>query len=277
MRTVPERQALPSYTGAHADVGRDVRLQLSGVEGAFYPADLPAAKMLPYYAERFRTVEINYTFYRMPNAKMLAGWVAETPPGFRFTLKAPKRITHDRRLKDVGDLVRGFCELAATLGDRLAALLFQLPPNLKCDLDVFDAFLDTLPPKVTAAFEFRHDVVARRRGLRAPARAQPRALHRRHRRSDDADRRDRRLRLLPPARRGLSACRSRALGAARSRRARDRWRETFVYFKHEDEGKGPEFARALTDSARATALGRQRRLPSPDSVGHGMPCAPDLQ
>ena len=72
-------------------------------KGHFYPADLPAAKMLPFYAARFRTVEINYTFYRMPTAKAVDGWLAATPDTFRFTLKAPKRITHDRRLQDVSD------------------------------------------------------------------------------------------------------------------------------------------------------------------------------
>src|SRR5438552_18760905 len=69
-------------------------------KGSFYPHKFPAAKMLPYYAERFKTVEINYTFYRIPNEKILAGWDRETPPGFRLTLKAPKRITHIARLKD---------------------------------------------------------------------------------------------------------------------------------------------------------------------------------
>ena len=132
-------------------------------KGSFYPPALAASKMLPYYAERFRTVEINYTFYRMPNAKVLAGWMAQTPPGFRFTLKAPKRITHDRRLKDVGELVTGFCELAGGLGDRLATLLFQLPPNLKCQPEVFDAFLETLPPKVHRGLRVPARVVARRR------------------------------------------------------------------------------------------------------------------
>ena len=98
---------------------RDVRLQLPGVEGHFYPADLPASKMLPYYASRFRTVEINYTFYRMPTAKAVDGWLAATPDTFRFTLKAPKRITHDA-LKDVGDLVRGFCDWPRASAPRLA-------------------------------------------------------------------------------------------------------------------------------------------------------------
>jgi uncharacterized protein YecE (DUF72 family) len=69
-------------------------------KGSFYPEDLSAAKMLPYYAERLSTVEINYTFYRAPNKKILEGWSAQTPEHFKFTLKAPKKITHEARLKD---------------------------------------------------------------------------------------------------------------------------------------------------------------------------------
>ena len=112
--------------------------------------------MLPYYAARFPTVEINYTFYRMPNEKLVGGWAAQTPSPYKLTLKAPRRITHDSRLKNCGELVKAFCQVAGTLGDKLGALLFQLPPNLKKDLALFDAFLDELPPKVCAAFEFRH-------------------------------------------------------------------------------------------------------------------------
>src|SRR4029434_4203973 len=95
-------------------------------------------------------------FYRAPNEKILDGWNKATPDRYKLTLKAPKRITHDRRLKDCADPVRQFLETAAVLGPKLGALLFQLPPNLKKDLGLFDAFLDTFPPKVCAAFEFRH-------------------------------------------------------------------------------------------------------------------------
>src|SRR5262249_34939625 len=109
-------------------------------KGSFYPSDLPTAKMLPYYAERFPTVEINYTFYRMPNEKLVGGWAAQTPSPYKLTLKAPRRITHDSRLKNCGDLVAAFCGVAGTIGDKLGALLFQLPPNAKKDLPVFDAF-----------------------------------------------------------------------------------------------------------------------------------------
>src|SRR6202521_2132024 len=125
-------------------------------KGSFYPADLPAAKMLPYYAARFPTVEINYTFYRMPTEKLVAGWAAQTPLPYKLTLKAPRRITHDKRLKDAGEDVKFLCDVAGTLGEKLGTLLFQLPPFQRKDLPVFDAFLGELPPNVRAAFEFRH-------------------------------------------------------------------------------------------------------------------------
>src|ERR1700704_716498 len=125
-------------------------------KGSFYPADLAATKMLPYYAARFPTVEINYTFYRMPTEKLVAGWAAQTPSAYKLTLKAPRRITHDSRLTNCGPLVSAFCDVASGLGDKLGALLFQLPPTAKKDVALFDAFLSDLPPKAPAAFEFRH-------------------------------------------------------------------------------------------------------------------------
>ncbi len=114
-------------------------------KGSFYPADLAASKMLPYYASKFKTVEINYTFYRMPTSKIVAGWAAQVPPEFRFTLKAPKRITHDKRLRaaEVADSVRTFVSVAGELGPQLAALLFQLPPNFKKDIVLLNELLDT--------------------------------------------------------------------------------------------------------------------------------------
>ena len=124
------------------------------MKGTFYPSDLPAARCC--CTPRFPTVEINHTFYRMPKEKPASGWAGQTPEPYRLTLKAPRRITHDSRLKNTGDLVTGFCRVAASLGPKLGALLFQLPPNFKKDLGVFDAFLADLPPKVCAAFEFRH-------------------------------------------------------------------------------------------------------------------------
>jgi uncharacterized protein YecE (DUF72 family) len=124
--------------------------------GSFYPEKMPTAKMLPYYAERFATVEINNTFYRMPNAKLLEGWSALTPERFKLTLKAPQRITHQARLKDCAEEVRYFLDVAATLGPKLGAILFQLPPYLRKDLALLDGFLEMLPAGLCAAFEFRH-------------------------------------------------------------------------------------------------------------------------
>jgi uncharacterized protein YecE (DUF72 family) len=124
--------------------------------GSFYPEKMQTAKMLPYYAERLPTVEINNTFYRMPNAKILEGWSAQVPERFKLTLKAPQRITHQKRLRDCADEVKYFLEVASTLGPKLGAILFQTPPYLRMNLEVLDGFLAMLPDGLCAAFEFRH-------------------------------------------------------------------------------------------------------------------------
>lgn len=213
-------------------------------KGSFYPADLPAAKMLPYYAERFPTVEINYTFYRMPNEKLVGGWAAQTPSPYKLTLKAPRRITHDSRLKNCGDLVRGFCTVAAALGDKLGALLFQLPPNLKRDLDLFDAFLADLPPKAPAAFEFRNaswfdDTVTDRLRARGYALCVADSEKLSTPLTITADYAYFRLRDEGYTPDDIAAW------ADRIRTGTAGCRDVYVYFKHEDEGKGPEFAALL--------------------------------
>ena len=124
--------------------------------GHFYPEKLPASEMLRHYAGRFTTVEINNTFYRMPAEAMLVRWAEETPDNFTFTLKAPRRITHDMRLRDCESAVAAFSQRAAALGDKLGVLLFQLPPYLKKDLPRLRDFLDVLPSGRRAAFEFRN-------------------------------------------------------------------------------------------------------------------------
>jgi uncharacterized protein YecE (DUF72 family) len=215
-------------------------------KGSFYPPDLPAAKMLPFYAERFSTVEINYTFYRMPTAKLVTGWAAQVPEQFRFTLKAPRRITHDRRLRDVHDPLRAFCDAAAELGPRLGALLFQLPPNFKKDVTVLDDFLNTLPPRVCGAFEFRHEswlddeVYAR-------LRARNLALC-------VADSEKRSTPVITTADYAYLRLRDEGYDEEAITRWGDSVREletrchdVFVYFKHEEEGKGPYFGQLLLE------------------------------
>jgi uncharacterized protein YecE (DUF72 family) len=215
-------------------------------KGSFYPSNLPAAKMLPYYAERFPTVEINYTFYRMPNEKLTAGWAAQTPSPYKLTLKAPRRITHDSRLKNCGELANAFCSVAGSLGDKLGALLFQLPPNLKKDLPLLDAFLADLPPKVSAAFEFRNVswlddevferlakrnlalCVADSERLSTPVRVTADYAYFRLR--DEGYTPDDIARWADTITRDTAQC-----------------RDVFVYFKHEEQGKGPEFAKLLID------------------------------
>jgi uncharacterized protein YecE (DUF72 family) len=125
--------------------------------GGLYSERCKPADMLSEYAAKLPTVEINATFYRMPKRAVLERWASQVPEDFRFALKASRRITHLQRLKEVGDSVRYLYETAQVLGDKLGAVLFQLPPNLKKDLPRLQAFFDTLPPQANAALEFRHE------------------------------------------------------------------------------------------------------------------------
>lgn len=125
-------------------------------KGPFYPADLPARGMLGYYASRLPAVEINNTFYRQPTEEMLRGWRSQVPASFRFAIKAPRRITHVKRLRGCGEEVSFLLERTAVLEQSLGAVLFQLPPSLRRDDALLAAFADALPPGTRGAFEFRH-------------------------------------------------------------------------------------------------------------------------
>ena len=139
----------------------NIRIGTSGFSyrewlGAFYPARLPGKQMLPYYAERMPTVEINYTFRAMPKPAMLEGWAAATSAAFRFALKAPERITHRARLDGADEAIDRFATVAGSLGERLGPALFQLPPDFKVDLGRLKDFLTRLDGRLRAAFEFRN-------------------------------------------------------------------------------------------------------------------------
>jgi uncharacterized protein YecE (DUF72 family) len=227
--------------------------------GTFYPDDLPAAELLRFYAERLPAVEINNTFYRMPKPSVLESWAAQVPPDFRFAIKASRRITHLKRLKDVGEETAYLLQVLGALGERLGAVLFQCPPNLKLDLARFEAFLALLPGSCPAAFEFRHpswacdDVFAR---LRARAFAWV---------GVDAD--DAALgEIVSTAPFGYLRLRRPAYTAdeldAWCQRIRAAgWDEAFVFFKHEDAGAGPKLAAQLRET-----FGRSLAPPGPRAV-----------
>ena len=139
----------------------NIRIGASGFSykewlGVFYPAKLPGAKMLEFYAERLPAVEINYTFRAMPRRAMLEGWATRTPADFRFALKASQRITHFARLRDCADQLNYLIETAGVLGERLGPILFQLPPDFGRDVPLVRDFLALIGGRIRAAFEFRN-------------------------------------------------------------------------------------------------------------------------
>jgi uncharacterized protein YecE (DUF72 family) len=208
-------------------------------KGSFYPEKMKPAEMLGYYAERFSTVEINNSFYRMPKASDLESWSQQTPESFRFVLKAPQTITHRKRLKDCVESTQYFLGVASTLWKRLGPLLFQTPPNLKKDVARLDAFLALLG-KTPSAFEFRHESWFDDEVfgcLRAHSCALCVAE------ADDLPSTD----LVSTASFGYVRLRRETYSDEELRDWLERirsqpWREAYVFFKHEDTGTAPEFA-----------------------------------
>jgi uncharacterized protein YecE (DUF72 family) len=220
--------------------------------GSFYPADLRDDAMLGHYASRLPTVEINNTFYRMPRESVVLGWADQVPDGFRFVLKASRKITHFGRLKNVESELRYFLQTSQALGRKRGPSLFQLPPNMKLDLERLTTFLALLPEGWRAAFEFRHaswftdpvfDALRARNAALCVAdqgeggEATPFVA--------TADWGYLRLR-----RDGYAPA---ELDAWARRIAEPRWTEAFVFFKHEDGAVGPRLAEdLLTQASKAT-------------------------
>jgi uncharacterized protein YecE (DUF72 family) len=216
-------------------------------KGSFYPPNLPSKQMLCYYAEHFPALESNYTFRTLPTPAVLSAWLADVPAGFKFALKAPQRITHIKRLKAVTEPVAEFLEVAAGLKRRLGPLLFQLPPSFKKDLPRLRDVLALLP-RGRAALEFRHPswfddevfAVLRKRGAALCI-------------ADTDDGVD--VPFVATADWGYLRLRGSEYGdtelKAWLKRIRgQRWRETYVFFKHEDQGNGPRLAKRLIELAR---------------------------
>jgi len=209
-------------------------------KGNFYPEDLPAKEMLSYYSRRLPAVEINNTFYRLPQPGMIENWKAQVPARFRFSIKATQRITHIKRLNNVADETTYLLETAALLEERLGVVLFQLPPNMKKDADRLKTFLELLPADTRAAFEFRHESWFDDETLNL-LRGKDCALV-----VSDTDEK--------PLTEIISTAKWGYLRLRRTtyeendlvdwlKRVNDqKWKDAFVFFKHEDEGVGPKLA-----------------------------------
>ena len=217
-------------------------------KGSFYPEKLPAKEMLSYYSSRLPAVEINNTFYRLPQRSMLENWKEQVPPEFRFSVKASQKITHFKRLQNAEEETKYLLETASALEERLGVVLFQLPPNMKKDLPRLENFLKSLPGDTRAAFEFRHPTWFDDEVLNL-LRTENRALCISD--TDDlpvsnidktADWGYLRLRRVNYSEENLAEWLERV-------RAQN-WDTAYVFFKHEDEGTGPKLAGQFLDLAK---------------------------
>ena len=209
-------------------------------QGKFYPQKISPHDMLRFYAERLQAVEINNTFYHMPTAEMITVWTQQVPVSFVFAFKAPRIITHLKRLRNVGAEMQYLFRTLSVLHLKLGPVLFQLPESFHADVEVLGSFLELIPDKTPCAFEFRHpswnnDTVGD-------------LLKRRDLSLCSTDRDD------EPA---GDIIRTATWGYLRLRRSdytdgdlaswlekirRQKWKTAFVFFKHEDKAKGPELA-----------------------------------
>ena len=217
-------------------------------KGNFYPEDLPAKEMLSYYSRRLPAVEINNTFYRLPQPSMIENWKAQVPSSFRFSIKATQRITHIKRLNNVADETKYLLETASLLEQRLGVVLFQLPPNFKKDVERLKAFLDLLKPDLPTAFEFRHESWFDDETL-ALLRERDCALV-----VSDTDEKPL-TEIISTARWGYLRLRRTAYDendlVEWMKRVQDqKWKDAFVFFKHEDEGTGPRMAAQFLELAK---------------------------
>ncbi|HEY0369603.1 MAG TPA: DUF72 domain-containing protein [Chthoniobacterales bacterium] len=215
-------------------------------KGTFYPADMAASKMLPYYAERFTSTEINYSFHRIPSTKTIEGWWKATPSRFKFSLKAPQKVTHWAKLRNCADTLSYFHQVICDLEKKLGCVLFQLPPTLKKDAPLLESFLADLPDGMRGAIEFRDaawfsdDVfellkkknialcIADSEKLATPDVATADYGYLRLRREDYQDTDVKQW--------------SEAVKAHEAQ-----WSDAFVYFKHEESGIGPKFAKQMIE------------------------------
>lgn len=222
-------------------------------KGTFYPEKISASEMLEFYASRFDSVEINSTFYRMPSENMLTGWVSQVPDRFTFVLKMPRKVTHLKRLNAIQDEMDYLTRVLGVLGGKLGPMLVQLPPNFTKDIDRLQAFLDTVPPNLRMAFEFRNESwfdddlydVLRDRNLALVAADGEKVTSPVEQTADWGY-----VRLRKDDYDGDH------LKEWSARLQSVDWKQVFVFFKHEGGGVGPELA---TTFAQIFEQGRDKR------------------
>ncbi len=230
-------------------------------KGNFYAEKIAPDEMLRSYAGRLPSVEIDNTFYRLPRADVLAGWAGQVPEEFRFTLKASRRITHFKRLKNAEDETDYLLRVTQELGPKLGAILFQLPPDMKKDRDRLARFLDLLPAPVPAVFEFRgpswfdSEILELLRAHGRPlchvdgGDGQTRNPERSESSLDPGG-----GALTPTASWGYLRLRGEAYDDESLREwirkiSETGWERTFVFFKHEEAGVGPALAQRFLELA----------------------------
>ena len=225
-------------------------------KGNFYPEKLPNDEMLRFYAQKLSSVELNNTFYRMPRTHVLENWLEQVDDNFRFSVKASRRITHIKRIKNCADETEYLLSKLSTLGEKLGVILFQLPPHLKKDIQRLEGFFSLLPNDTPAAFEFRHpswfddEVLDALRGRNFALCV-----------ADTDDEKD--CELLSTADWGYLRLRKsgyskKALEHWAHEIEQTSWRRGFVFFKHEDAGSGPALASQFLQISRRAAKPRPR-------------------
>ena len=216
-------------------------------KGNFYPEDLPAKEMLSFYSRRLPAVEINNTFYRLPQASMIENWREQVPAKFRFSIKATQKITHIKRLKNVTEETKYLMETTALLQERLGVVLFQLPPNMKKDAERLASFISALPDGTRTAFEFRHEswfddetfgLLKDRNCALVVSDTDEKPLNE----------------IINTASWGYLRLRRTNYEeddlVGWMKRVKDhKWKDAFVFFKHEDEGVGPKLAARFLELA----------------------------
>jgi len=209
-------------------------------KGYFYPEKIPPDQMLSFYATKLPSVEINNTFYRLPKREVIELWASQVPADFRFVIKASQKITHMKRLKGADDEANYLMDIVGGLDRKLGVVFFQLPPNFKKDIERLGAFLESLPRTAPIAFEFRHttwfdDEVY--------------ALLRSHNVALCLADTDEELEVPLVSTADWGYMRLRRPGYPPGELARwrswvesQKWKQAFVFFKHEDEAAGPKMA-----------------------------------